>query len=84
MQLEETLDWYIAPAAPHGARASSRSTASAARTKQYQVALDPQRLQASGISVAQVVDALEQANANAGGGYIEHGREHFVIGTTAS
>jgi cobalt-zinc-cadmium resistance protein CzcA len=31
--------------------------------------------------VAQVVDALQKSNANAGGGYIEHDREHFVIGT---
>ena len=35
----------------------------------------------AGISVAQVVDALQKSNANAGGGYIEHQREHFVIGT---
>ena len=29
----------------------------------------------------EVVRALERSNANAGGGYIEHNREHFVIGT---
>ena len=28
-----------------------------------------------------MVRALERSNANAGGGYIEHNREHFVIGT---
>jgi cobalt-zinc-cadmium resistance protein CzcA len=49
--------------------------------KQYQVILDPKRLRAAGISVAEVVAALEKSNANAGGGYIEHNREQFVIGT---
>ena len=28
-----------------------------------------------------MIDALQKSNANAGGGYIEHNREHFVIGT---
>ena len=31
--------------------------------------------------IGDVVLALEKSNANAGGGYIEHDREHFVIGT---
>ena len=69
------------PAAPHRARASSRSTASAARTGSTRSCSIPKRLQAAGVSVAQVVEALEKSNANAGGGYIEHNREHFVIGT---
>src|SRR4029078_10255979 len=49
--------------------------------KQYQIVLDPARLQASALSVAQVAEALSKSNANAGGGYIEKDREHFVIGT---
>ncbi len=61
--------------------ASSRSTASAARTSQYQVVIDPKRLQAAGLSVGEVIRALERTNANAGGGYIEHNREQIVIGT---
>jgi len=80
MQLEEMLDWQIAPilrTVPGVVEMNSFG----GLDRQYQVLLDPKRLQAAGISVAQVVDALGQSNANAGGGYIEHAREHFVIGT---
>ena len=81
MQLEELLDWQLAPAlrtVPGIVEVNSFG----GEDKQYQVVLDPKRLQASGVSVAQVVAALEKSNANAGGGYIEHAREHFVIGTS--
>jgi len=81
MQLEEVLDWQIAPvlrAVPGVVEVNSFG----GEDRQYQVVLDPKRLQAAGVSVAQVIDALEKSNANAGGGYIEHAREHFVIGTT--
>jgi heavy metal efflux system protein len=80
MQLEELLDWQIAPqlrTVPGIVEVNSFG----GEDKQYQVLLDPKRLQASGVSVAQVADALHDSNANAGGGYIEHDREHFVIGT---
>lgn len=80
MQLEELLDWQIAPAlrtVPGIVEVNSFG----GEDKQYQVVLDPKRLQAAGVSVAQVVEALEKSNANAGGGYIEHQNEHFVIGT---
>ncbi len=80
MELEETLDWYIGPqlrAVPGIVEVNSFG----GEDKQYQVVIDPQRLQASGLSVGEVIRALERANANAGGGYIEHNREQFVIGT---
>jgi cobalt-zinc-cadmium resistance protein CzcA len=81
MQLEELLDWQIGPVlrtVPGVVEVNSFG----GQDKQYQVMLDPKRLQAAGVSVAQVIGALERSNANAGGGYIEHAREHFVIGTT--
>ncbi len=80
MQLEELLDWHIAPVlrtVPGVVELNSFG----GEDKQYQVVLDPKRLQAAGVSIAEVVSALEKSNANAGGGYIEHAREHFVIGT---
>jgi cobalt-zinc-cadmium resistance protein CzcA len=80
MQLEELLDWHIGPVlrtVPGVVEVNSFG----GEDRQYQVVLDPKRLQAAGISVAQVVESLERSNANAGGGYIEHAREHFVIGT---
>jgi cobalt-zinc-cadmium resistance protein CzcA len=80
MQLKEVLDWQIGPAlrtVPGIVEVDSFG----GERREYQVTLDPARLQASGVSVAQVVDALGKSNANAGGGYIEHNREQFVIGT---
>ena len=80
MELEEVLDWQIAPVlrtVPGVVEANSFG----GEDRQYQVVLDPKRLQATGVSVAEVIEALEKSNANAGGGYIEHAREHFVIGT---
>lgn len=80
MQIEEILDWQIAPqlrSVPGIVEVNSFG----GEDKQYQIVLDPARLQASGLSVAQVADALSKSNANAGGGYIEKNREHFVIGT---
>jgi cobalt-zinc-cadmium resistance protein CzcA len=80
MELEETLDWYIGPqlrTVPGVVEVNSFG----GEDKQYQVVIDPRRLQASGLSVEEVVRALERTNANAGGGYIEHNREQIVIGT---
>ena len=80
MHVEELLDWQIAPAlrtVPGVVEVNSFG----GEDRQYQVILDPKRLQAAGASVAQVADALKKSNANAGGGYIEHNREHFVIST---
>ncbi len=48
-------------------------------TKQYQVQVDPLRLKAYGLSLKQVLDALASGNRNAGGAYIEHGSEMFVV-----
>jgi len=80
MQLEEILDWEIAPqlrTVPGVIEVNSFG----GEDRQYQVVLDPRRLQASSASIAEVVEALEKSNANAGGGYIEHEGEHIVIGT---
>jgi cobalt-zinc-cadmium resistance protein CzcA len=48
-------------------------------TKQYQVLVDPIKLKSYGISLKQVLDALSAGNRNAGGAYIEHGSEMYVV-----
>jgi len=80
MQLEEVLDWQISPAL-RSVPGIVEVNSFGGEDRQYQVMLDPKRLEAAHVSVAEVVDALKKSNANAGGGYIEHAREHFVIGT---
>jgi cobalt-zinc-cadmium resistance protein CzcA len=80
MDLEETLDWYLGPqlrTVPGIVEVNSFG----GEDRQYQVVIDPKRLQAAGLSVGEVIHALERTNANAGGGYIEHNREQLVIGT---
>ena len=47
--------------------------------KQYEVSVNPERLRAMNISVADVFTALENNNSVAGGGYIEKGNESYFI-----
>lgn len=47
--------------------------------KQYEVAINPQKLNAMNISIAEIYDALENNNSIAGGGYIEKENEAFFI-----
>jgi len=48
-------------------------------TKQYQVLVDPVKLRSYGVSLRQVFDALSNGNRNAGGSYIEHGPEMYIV-----
>jgi cobalt-zinc-cadmium resistance protein CzcA len=48
-------------------------------TKQYQVLVDPVKLKSYNLSLAQVFTALANGNRNAGGSYIEHGSEMYVV-----
>ncbi len=48
-------------------------------TMQYQVLLDPNRLFAYGVTVAQVNDQLAKNNANAGGGFYSQGGQFYYI-----
>jgi len=48
-------------------------------TKQYQVLVDPVRLRSYGVSLHQVFDSLANGNKNAGGSYIEHGPEMYIV-----
>lgn len=47
--------------------------------KTYEVEVDPAKLQNYGITLAQIFEALEENNGNAGGGYIIHGAEQRLI-----
>lgn len=51
------------------------------KTKQYEVAVQPDELKAIGISIQQVFEALEKNNQNTGGAYIEKNhRANFIRG----
>ncbi len=47
--------------------------------KQYEVAINPERLRSLNLSVAQTFTALEKNNSVAGGGYIEKSNETYFI-----
>lgn len=51
--------------------------------KEYAVHPDPAKLAARGISLPQLVEALEHANRIAGAGYVQRGGEAYVVRTDA-
>ncbi|MBS2023218.1 MAG: efflux RND transporter permease subunit, partial [Deltaproteobacteria bacterium] len=78
MELETLLDWTVIPQlrmVPGVIELNSFG----GQDKQYEVKLDPHKLAAVHLGLADVIDALSRSNANAGGGYIEHNREAVLI-----
>ncbi len=47
--------------------------------QQFQVRINPERLEAYNLSLREVYEAVTRNNANVGGGYIEHGPEQYVL-----
>lgn len=47
--------------------------------KQYEVAVDPQRLASYGLTISDVFAAVQQNNGNAGGSYIEKGPNAYYV-----
>lgn len=47
--------------------------------KQYEVAIDADRLNAAGVTIVDVYDALESGNENTGGSYIERNSNQYFI-----
>ena len=76
--LRTILDWYIKPqlrTVPGVIEVNSFG----GREKQYEVLVDPARLAGYGLTLRQIVEALERNNANAGGAYIERGGEQQLL-----
>ncbi len=80
MKLREILDWEIAPRlreTPGVTEVNSHG----GFYKTFEVQVDPNCLVDFGLSVTDVIDALDRTNANAGGGYIVHfGEQRFIRG----
>lgn len=49
------------------------------KLKEYEIALDPLQIQAHGLEMQEIIDALEKNNANTGSGYIEKNRQAWFI-----
>lgn len=78
MELRSILDWYVAlqlKPIPGVVEVN----AFGGELKTYEVQVDPSRLNALGLGLHDVFEALEENNANEGGGYIVRGGEQRVI-----
>lgn len=78
MDLRTILDWVIKPqlrTVPGVIEVNSFG----GRERQYEVLVDPRRLVAYGLTLRQVIEALERNNVNAGGAYIERGGEQQLL-----
>ncbi len=78
MERRTILDWMIAPrlrAVPGVTEVNTWG----GLPKQYQVVVDPARLQAHRLSLKEVFEAVQRGSMNAGGGYIEHNREQYIL-----
>ncbi len=78
MDLRTILDWYIKPqlrTVPGVIEVNSFG----GREKQYEVLVDPRKLVGYGLTLHQVIEALEHNNVNAGGAYLERGGEQQLL-----
>ncbi len=48
-------------------------------TKQFQIMVNPDRLRDYNVTLNQVYDAVQNGNQNAGGNFIQHGSEEYVV-----
>ena len=80
MDLRSILEWDIAPVmrtVPGVTDINSHG----GFAKSYEVQVDPDRMSSHGISLAEVLEALNRNNASTGGGYIvKNGEQRFIRG----
>jgi len=76
--LREIQDWIIKPQLRNVAGVTEINSIGG-YAKEYQVAPDPVKLTSYGLSLRDVITALELNNSNVGAGYIERNGEQFLI-----
>ncbi len=76
--LREIQDWVIKPQLRQVTGVTEINSIGG-YTKEYHVAPNPSRLSSYGLTLADVVNALERNNANVGAGYIERSGEQYLI-----
>src|SRR5262249_3589403 len=78
MQLREIQDWTVAPRLMQVAGAADVVTFGGL-VKQYQIELDPLALEKYALTVAEVAQAVEANNRNAGGALVSSGQQAMVV-----
>ena len=80
MDLRSLLEWEIAPAMREVSGVTDINS-HGGYAKSYEVRVDPDRMSAQGISLGEVLAALERNNVSTGGGYIvKNGEQRFIRG----
>ena len=78
MQLSELQKWLVVPALKQVAGIADVNNFGG-YTKEFQLELDPAQLQRYGLSLNDVVTAINNNSANAGGGRIARGEQSYVV-----
>jgi len=78
MDLREIQDWIIKPQLRNVPGVTEINTIGG-YAKEYQVAPFPEKLVAYGLTLKDIVEALERNNGNVGAGYIERRGEQYLI-----
>ena len=80
MDLRSILEWDIAPVM-RTVPGITDINSHGGFAKSYEVQIDPDRMSSHGISLAEVLEALQRNNASTGGGYIvKNGEQRFIRG----
>ena len=77
-QLREVQDWLIKRRLA-GVTGVVDVSSFGGYVRQYEVSVDPARLAGAGVSMAELYEALQANNGNAGGSYLERGPRAFFI-----
>lgn len=77
-ELRTIQDWLIAPQLKT-IKGVTEINSFGGYVKQYEVTLIPGKLKAFGISIPEVIAAIEENNSVSGGNYLEFNREQFII-----
>ncbi|MEZ6095721.1 MAG: efflux RND transporter permease subunit [Pirellulaceae bacterium] len=80
MQLRSILEWQVAPRLRE-TKGVTEINSHGGYYKTYEIQVDPERLATLDVNLMEVIEAIENNNQNAGGGYIVHnGEQQFVRG----
>jgi len=78
MDLKTLQDWTIKPQLRTVAGVAEIN-AQGGQEKQYEAQVDPDQMRSRGVTIRQVIDAVQKNNANTGGGFIERKGEQITI-----
>lgn len=77
-QLRTIQDWIIIPQL-QGIDGVAEVSTWGGYLKQYEISVNPNRLNSSGVTISEIFDALEKNNQNTGGAYIEKDQYAYFI-----